>query len=59
MTTKDRSPVLGHVGWPVDEADAADRARRGLPVYWPADPKLIDQREYIRFATERGDNSSA
>lgn len=47
----------GHAGWPVDEADARDRAARGLPVYRPAHPMLIDQRPYRRFAAERGANS--
>ena len=50
-------PWLYHVGHPVDEVDAADRARRGLPVYRPTHPVTLDQRPYLAFAATRGPNS--
>jgi len=47
-----------HVGWPPrDVQQILDRVKRGLPVYWPTDPKPLDQIKYVRFATERGPNS--
>lgn len=46
-----------HVGWPVDPDEALDRIKRGLPVYWPGDPRAIDQRPYVRFSETRGPNS--
>lgn len=46
-----------HVGWPVDEAEALERVKRGLPVYWPGDPKPICQTPYIEFSEKRGPNS--
>lgn len=47
-----------HVGWPPAHVrDLLARVKRGLPVYWPTDPKVIDQRPYIAFAGERGPNS--
>src|SRR4051794_13613984 len=47
-----------HVGWPPrDVHQILDRVKRGLPTYWPTDPKPCDQTEYLRFATERGPNS--
>ncbi|MGZ4524216.1 MAG: hypothetical protein ACXVXO_12500 [Mycobacteriaceae bacterium] len=48
---------LGHVGWPVDPAEALERIKRGLPVYWPRDPKTVDQTPYRTFAATRGSNS--
>lgn len=47
----------GHVGWPTDTHDALDRIARGLPVYWPTDPKPIHQTPYIAFSERRGPNS--
>lgn len=38
-----------HVGWPPDLHLVWERIRRGLPVYWPTDPKETDQRPYIEF----------
>jgi len=47
-----------HVGWPPrDVQQILDRVKRGLPCYWPTDPKPLDQAPYLRFATERGPNS--
>lgn len=46
-----------HVGYPVTMSEKLDRARRGLPVYWPTDPKDIDQRPYLAFASKRPPNS--
>src|SRR5690242_17024973 len=42
----------GHVGWPPDWNDIVTRAAKGLPVYVPTDPKLIDQTPYIRFCRQ-------
>lgn len=41
-----------HVGLPRHIADILDRIKRGLPVYWPTDPKPIDQAAYLRFAAK-------
>lgn len=41
-----------HVGLPRHVVDILDRIKRGLPVYWPTDPKPIDQAVYIRFAAK-------
>jgi hypothetical protein len=41
-----------HVGLPVHVRDVLDRIKRGLPVYWPTDPKPIDQTVYVRFAAK-------
>lgn len=46
-----------HVGLPRDIVDVLDRVKRGLPVYWPTDPKPIQQDIYIEFAAKRGPNS--
>lgn len=48
---------LGHAGWPTTDASRLERARQGLPVYWPTDPVRIDQRPYRAFAAKRGPNS--
>lgn len=40
-----------HVGVPVDEVAARKRTAHGLPVYRPSDPRAIDQRPYIEFAS--------
>jgi hypothetical protein len=47
----------GHPGWPPVLEDILDRVSRGLPVYYPTDPKLIDQTKYVQFAAKRGPNS--
>lgn len=39
-----------HVGYPPDATDVFKRIRSGLPVYWPKEPKDIDQTPYIRFS---------
>jgi hypothetical protein len=49
--------TYGHTGWPVDLDDVLDRARRGLPSYWPTDPVSIQQAGYREFAGTRGPNS--
>ena len=41
-----------HVGYPVDPVKALEQIKRGLPVYWPTDPKVNDQTEYLRFAAK-------
>lgn len=46
-------PIMGHAGWPPDPVEDERRRRSGLPVYRPTDPKLIDQRPYLAFATKR------
>jgi hypothetical protein len=46
-----------HVGWPTTDEEKLDRVRRGLPVYCPRDPKVIEQASYIRFAEKRPPNS--
>lgn len=38
-------------------SEKLDRMRRGLPVYWPTDPKDIDQAPYLAFAGKRPPNS--
>jgi len=39
-----------------DHEGQIDYLRRGLPVYWPTEPKTIDQTDYRQFAGERGPN---
>lgn len=46
-----------HVGYPITARQIVDRVVQGLPVYLPKDPKVIDQRPYIEFASKRGPNS--
>lgn len=42
-----------HVGWPPrDVWHILDRIKRGLPVYWPTDPKPLDQTKYIEWAAK-------
>ena len=46
-------PLTYHVGFPHKHVrDVLDRIKRGLPVYYPTDPKPIDQRPYIAFAAK-------
>lgn len=51
-------PLMGHVGWSQTAAQICRRTRRGLPAYWPTDPKDVDQRPYLKFAAKRGPNSA-
>jgi hypothetical protein len=46
-----------HVGNPPTAVGALRLVRAGLPVYWPTDPKDIDQRPYLAFAEKRPPNS--
>lgn len=57
MTGGEEPTLRYHVGWPVTAVEVCRRARRGLPVYWPTDPKDVDQRIYVEFADRRGANS--
>ena len=46
-------PHMYHVGWPPPNVQhILDRVKRGLPVYWPTDPKPIDQTVYLAFAAK-------
>ena len=46
-----------HVAWPpADVRQILDRIKRGLPVYWPTDPKPLNQAPYREFAAKRGPN---
>lgn len=53
-----RGREVGHAGWPISVPAVLERVMVGLPVYWPTDPKLIDQAPYRAFAAERGPNSA-
>ena len=47
-----------HCGWPPPDVNhILNRVKRGLPVYWPTDPKPNDQAPYLTFAAKRGPNS--
>lgn len=46
MTDEQRSY---HVGWPQDARHILDRAKRGLPVYWPTSPAASNQAPYLDY----------
>lgn len=51
-------PQHWHCGWPPPDVNhILDKVKRGLPVYWPTDPKPSHQTPYIEWSKKRGANS--